>query len=156
LNAKKIGRKVLKVFAWIIGIIIFLILLLYILIQVPAVQNFAKNKVVAYVQGKIKTRVEIGRLSLDFPKRLVLENIYFEDQKKDTLLYGGKIRVDISLFKLLSNEVDLSYLELSNIKAHVYRINPDTSFNFDYIVKAFAGEQEKEPNAGGYVCRHEV
>jgi hypothetical protein len=102
----------------------FLILLLYILIQVPAVQNFAKNKVVSYVQGKIKTKVEIGKLSLDFPKRLVLENIYFEDQKKDTLLYGGKIRVDISLFKLLSNEVDLQYLELNTIKANIYRLYP--------------------------------
>ena len=145
MNAKKIGKTVLKVFAWIIGIVIFLILLIYILIQVPAVQNFAKNKVVAYVQGKIKTKVEIGKLSLDFPKRLVLENIYFEDQKKDTLLYGGKIRVDISLFKLLSSEVDLQYLELNSIKANIYRLYPDTSFNFDYIVKAFAGEQEKEP-----------
>jgi hypothetical protein len=139
LNAKKIGKTVLKVFAWIIGIVIFLILLIYILIQVPAVQNFAKNKVVAYVQGKIKTKVEIGKLSLDFPKRLVLENIYFEDQKKDTLLYGGKIRVDISLFKLLSSEVDLQYLELNSIRANIYRLYPDTSFNFDYIVKAFAG-----------------
>ncbi|MEP6684405.1 MAG: AsmA family protein, partial [Parafilimonas sp.] len=138
MNAKKVTRKILKVFAWIIGIVIFLILLVYILIQVPAVQNFAKNKVVAYVQNKIKTKVEIGKLSLDFPKRLVLENVYFEDQKKDTLLYGGKIRVDISLFKLLSNEVDLQYLELNSIKAHIYRKYPDTTFNFDYIVKAFA------------------
>lgn len=145
MNAKKIIGKVLKVFAWIIGIIIFLILLVYVLIQIPSVQNFAKDKVVAYVQGKIKTKVEIGSLSLDFPKRLVLENIYFEDQKKDTLLYGGKMRVDISLFKLLSNEVDLSYLELNNIKANIYRLNPDTVFNYDYIVKAFAGEQNKQP-----------
>ena len=145
MNLKKVGKTVLKVFAWIIGIIIFLVVLIYILIQVPAVQNFAKNKVVAYVQGKIKTKVEIGRLSLDFPKRLVLENIYFEDQKKDTLLYGGKIRVDIALFKLLSNEVDLQYLELNSIKANIYRINPDTSFNFDYIVKAFAGPEQETP-----------
>src|SRR5947209_10396273 len=112
---------------------IFLILLVYIVIQVPFVQNFAKNKVVAFVQGKIKTKVEIGRLSLDFPKRLVLENVYFEDQKKDTLLYGGKIRVDIALFKLLHHEVDLSYLELNTIKANIYRVQPDTVFNYDYF-----------------------
>ncbi len=143
MNAKKIGRKVLKVFAWIIGIIIFLILLVYILIQVPAVQNFAKNKAVAYLEGKIKTKVEIGKFGLDFPKKIVLENIYFEDQKKDTLLYGGKIRVDIALFDLLRNEVNLQYLELNGIKANIYRNHPDTSFNFDYIVKAFASEEEE-------------
>lgn len=145
MNAKKIGKKILKVFAWIIGIVIFLILLVYILIQVPAVQNFAKNKAVAYLEGKIKTRVEIGRFSLDFPKKIVLENIYFEDQRKDTLLYGGKIRADIALFDLLRNEVNLQYLELNSIKANIYRNYPDTGFNFDYIVKAFASEEEEEP-----------
>lgn len=145
MNAKKIGKAVLKVAAWIIGIIIFLIVLVYILIQVPAVQNFAKNKAVAYLEGKIKTKVEIGKFGLDFPKRIVLEKIYFEDQRKDTLLYGGKIRVDISLFSLLRNEVNLQYLELNGIKANIYRNYPDTSFNFDYIVKAFASEEEKAP-----------
>ena len=116
---------------------------MYILIQVPAVQNFAKNKVVSYVQGKIKTKVEIGKLSLSFPKRLVLEHVYFEDQKKDTLLYGGKLQVDIALFKLLRNEVDVQYLELDSIKTNIYRIAPDTNFNFDYIVKAFSSEQQQ-------------
>lgn len=116
---------------------------MYILIQIPGVQNFAKNKVVSYLQNKIKTKVAIGKLSLDFPKRLVLENVYFEDQKKDTLLYGGKLRVDISLFKLLSNEVNIQYLELDDMRANIYRVNPDTSFNYEYIVNAFATEQTK-------------
>ena len=143
MEAKTIVRKTLKIFAWIVGIIIFLILLVYVLIQVPAVQNFAKDKAVAYLQNKIKTKVAIGKLSLDFPKRLVLDNVYFEDQKKDTLLYGGKLRVDISLFKLLSHEVDIQYVELDDIKTNIYRINPDTNFNYDYIVKAFAGNNSK-------------
>ncbi|HYK47313.1 MAG TPA: hypothetical protein VEV83_19185, partial [Parafilimonas sp.] len=142
MKAKVIARRVLKVFAWIIGIFIFLVLLVYILIQVPGVQNYAKGKVVSYIQNKIKTKVEIGKLSLDFPKRLVLEQVYFEDQKKDTLLYGGKLRVDISLFKLLSNEVNVQYLELDSVKMHISRINPDTSFNYEYIVKAFSTEQQ--------------
>ncbi len=85
--------------------------------------------------------MEIGKFSLDFPKRLVLENVYFEDQNKDTLLYGGKLRVDISLFKLISNEVDVQYVELDDMRANIYRINPDTSFNYEYIVNAFATEQ---------------
>jgi len=114
---------------------------------VPAVQNFAKEKVVSYLQSKIKTKVEIGKLSIDFPKQIVLEKVYFEDQKKDTLLAGNKIRVDISLFKLLSNTVEVNYIELDGIRANIYRLNQDTAFNFDYIVKAFAGEAEKEPVA---------
>jgi hypothetical protein len=102
------------------------------------VQNFAKNKVVAYVEKKIKTKVSIGTLSIAFPKQIVLKNVYFEDQQKDTLLYGKELRIDIALFKLLNHEIDADYIELNGITANIYRIHPDTSFNYDYIVKAFA------------------
>jgi hypothetical protein len=43
---------------------------------------------------------------------------------------------------LLSNEVNVQYLELDSVKIHISRTNPDTSFNYDYIVKAFSTEQQ--------------
>ncbi len=107
-------RKILKILGWVIASIIFLLVLVYVLIQIPAVQNFAKNKVVSYIEKKIKTRVQIGNLSIAFPKQIVLQNIYFEDQKKDTLLSGKEIPVDIALLKLISNEVNVGYLELKD------------------------------------------
>ena len=115
---------------------------MYILIQVPAVQNFAKNKIVAYLENKIKTKVSIGTLRIAFPKQIVLRDVYFEDQHKDTLLAGKELRVDIALLKLLSNEVNVDYLELNGIRTNIYRIKPDTAFNYEYIVKAFVTEQK--------------
>ena len=91
------GTLALKIILWFLGITIFLVLLLFMLIQVPAVQNLARAKAVNYLEHKIGTRVEINRLSLDLPKLLVLEDVYFEDQKKDTLLAGDTLKVDISL-----------------------------------------------------------
>ena len=141
---KSIGRRLLKWTGWFIASLLFLVLLIYILIQIPAVQQFAKRKVVNYVQGKIGTKVEIKRLDLDFPKVLVLEGVYFEDQSRDTLLAGEKLKVDISLFKLLKNTVEINEIGLEGITAHINR-NAAGQFNFDYIIKAFAGEQTKEP-----------
>ncbi len=140
-------KKILKIFAWIIGSIVFLLLLIFIAIQIPAVQNFAKDKAVAYLEKKLKTKVAIGNLSIAFPKRIVLSDIYFEDQKKDTLLAGKEIRVDIALLKLLSSEVDVNYLSLTGIRANIYRVNPDTAFNFDYITKAFSSAPKKDTKA---------
>lgn len=140
ITAKKVLRTTGKVIAWIVGIIIFLVVLLYILIQVPAVQNFAKNKVVSYLEKKIGTKVAIRRLSLDFPKQLVLEGVYFEDQKKDTLFSADKLRVDIALLKLIKSEVNISYLGLEGMNANIYRVGKDTTFNYQYIVDAFTSE----------------
>ena len=112
--------------------------MIYILIQVPAVQNFARKKVVSYLENKIHTKVAIRKLSLDFPKKLVLEGVYFEDQRKDTLFSGGKIRVDIALFKLLKSKVEINYVELKDLHANVYRKGSDTTFNYQYIIDAFS------------------
>jgi len=135
-------KKILVILGWIVGIIIFLVLLVFVAIQIPAVQNFAKDKAVSFLEKKIGTKVSVGRLSIIFPKRIVLSNVYLEDQHKDTLLAGKEIRVDIALLKLLSHEVNVSYISLEGIRANIYRIQPDTAFNYEYIVKAFASEQK--------------
>ena len=100
-------------------------------------QSYARTKVVAYLENKIHTKVRIAKLSLDFPKSLVLEGVYFEDQRKDTLLAGGKIEVDIALLKLISSKVEINYVELKDIRAKIYRTGRDTAFNYQYIVNAF-------------------
>jgi uncharacterized protein involved in outer membrane biogenesis len=139
---EKIGRIAIKTILWIIASVLFLVLLIVILIQVPAVQNFAKDKVVNFVQDKIHTKVQINHLSLGLPKLIVLEGVYFEDQKKDTLIAGDNLKVDISLLKLLNNKVEVNEINLKGITAKISR-DKDSTFNFDYIIKAFAGEQKK-------------
>lgn len=135
-------KKGLKILAWIVGSVIGLFLLVVILLQIPAVQNFAKDKAVAYLEGKIKTDVSIGRIEIGLPKKVILEDFYFEDQQKDTLLAGHKLAVDISLFKLLSNEVEINSVALEGITANISR-NKDSVFNFDYIIDAFASKEPK-------------
>lgn len=139
---KKIVLKVLKIVGWVLASILFLVILVVILIQFPSVQNFAKDKAVAYLEKKIGTKVEVDDLRISFPKRIVLKGIYFEDQNHDTLLAAKEIRVDIALFGLIQKEVNVSYIELDGIRANIYKIAPDTNFNYEYIVKAFSTEEE--------------
>ncbi|MDT3402460.1 hypothetical protein QE417_001532 [Mucilaginibacter terrae] len=140
----KFGRIALKTILWIVASVIFLVLLVVILIQVPAVQQFAKNKAVTFLEGKIGTKVEIGHITIGFPKMLVLKDVYFEDQKRDTLIAGDELKVDISMMKLLQSQVEVNEINLQGITAKVSR-GADSTFNFDYILKAFAGEAKKEP-----------
>ncbi|WP_459640774.1 translocation/assembly module TamB domain-containing protein [Flavobacterium sp. CGRL2] len=125
-----------------------LLLLLIILIQVPSVQNFVKDKAITYLHNKIKTKVSLDHISIKFPKDVVLEGFYFEDQKKDTLLAGKRLEVDVDLFKLVSSELEINSVSLENVKANISR-NKDGVFNFDYIIKAFESKEPKveDPDA---------
>lgn len=143
----RFGRIALKTILWIIGSIIALILLIIFLIRIPAVQNYVVGKVTNYLENKIGTPVDIGYVNITFPKKLVLENVYFEDQSKDTLIAGEKLLVDINMLKLLKNTVEIEELELEGITAKISRSLPDSSFNFDYIMQAFSSEEESTPTA---------
>lgn len=139
----KFGRIALKTILWIVGSLIALLLLVIFLIRIPSVQNYVVNKVTNYVEQKIGTPVSIGYVNITFPTSVVLENIYMEDQSRDTLLAGEKLKVDISMWKLLNSTVEVKSIALEGITAKINRTLPDSSFNFDYIVKAFASPQKK-------------
>lgn len=136
-------RKSLKVILWIVASVIMLVVLLAISLNIPAVQNFVKDKAISYLKNKTHTEVRLESIRIALPKDVVLQQFYMEDKKGDTLLYAQKLAVDISLLKLLSNKVEINSIELEKMRANVTRINPDTSFNFSFLLDAFMSEQKK-------------
>lgn len=143
---KKIAKKIAKIFLWIIVSVIGLFLLLVVSLQIPFVQNAAKNKAVSYLQDKIKTKVSITRIEIGLPKKVILEGIYFEDQQKDTLLSGEKLAVDISLLELINNKIEINSVDLKGITANISK-DAKGIFNFEYIVQAFASPKKAEDDS---------
>jgi len=128
---------------WIIAGIILLVVLVAASLNIPAVQNFVKDKAITFLKKKTRTEVRLESIKIALPKDVVLNKFYIEDLKKDTLLYAEKLSVDINLFKLLSNKVEINNITLKKIRANVTRINPDTAFNFSFLVDAFMSEEKK-------------
>jgi len=143
---KKFLRKSLKILLWILGGIITLLLVLLLLIQIPSVQNFIKNKAVSFIEDKIETPVRIDNLEIGFPKKIILSGFYFEDQNQDTLAAGERLAVNIDFYKLLSNTIEISSIELEGATVNISR-NQDSIFNFDYIVEAFATAPTQDTTA---------
>jgi translocation and assembly module TamB len=135
---KTLAGKIIRIVYKTVLIIILLVALVAVSILIPPVQNFIKNKATTWLSNKLDTKVAIGKIYLGFPKKVVLENIYIEDKSKDTLLAGGAINVDIAMLKLLKSEVEVSQVQLSEITAKVKRVLPDTAYNFQFIIDAFA------------------
>jgi len=131
---RKIARILLKtvLFLFLFIVAIFLIVL------TPPAQRFLTTKTENFLEGKLKTKVEIGRIAFGLSGNINLSDVYFEDQAKDTLLSGGTIKANLNFVKLFSNEVVVKDIELQNITAKIKRVLPDTVFNFQYIVDAFA------------------
>lgn len=140
---RKLLIKIAKILGYTLLSIVLLLVIVALAIQFPAVQNKIVNEAVSFVQKKIGTRVSLDHLSLSFPKAIVLEGIYLEDQKTDTLLYAGRLSIDTDLWALTRNTIELNDVTLSNADIRIKRSAVDSTFNFDYIIDAFAGTEPK-------------
>ena len=134
---KKYLVKLLKVVGWITLSIVVLLIAVGLLLRVPAVQNRIVQIAVGFLHDKIGTEVRLDYISLQFPKKIVLEGLYVEDQHRDTLLYAGKLGVDTDLWGLTQKKIELNHVQLDGIVANIERTLPDSAFNFDYIIAAF-------------------
>ncbi|HYH57355.1 MAG TPA: AsmA family protein, partial [Anseongella sp.] len=135
---KKGIRIAFKIVLWLLLGIFVLAVAAAALVQLPAVQDFAREKAVNYLREKLQTEVKIDYVRLRLPNTLLMENIYLEDRQQDTLLSSGRFFVDISLFKLLKNEVEINEIRVEKFRANISRSLPDSSYNFDFIIDAFA------------------
>jgi translocation and assembly module TamB len=142
---KRILVKVLKIFGWITLSIVVLLIGISLAIQIPAVQNKLVQKAITFLETKIGTEVRLAHISISFPKTIVLDGLYLEDQSKDTLLYAGKLSINTDLWALTQKRIQLNDLSLDSLAGFISRNRKDSAFNFNYIVKAFSDTTAQQP-----------
>jgi hypothetical protein len=124
----------LKLLVALFGILIIVTLLL----NIPAVQTYLTSHVSNYLEKKLETTVRVEGVKIALPKTIVIEGLYFEDQNKDTLLYLGNMEIDVALFGLVRNKVNVEHILIQNLVSGVHRKAPGNTFNFQFIIDAFA------------------
>ena len=146
-SSASIFRSIGRIFLKVLIVILALFIVVVLLIQTSPVQNFARKKIVSFLENKLQTRVAIGRIQIRIPTKILLENIYLEDREKDTLLSGGRISANINMFKLINGNIEINELEIERVTAKIKRVLPDTVFNFQFIVDAFAPKNVSPANS---------
>ncbi len=129
---KKVWKKALKIFLWIAGILLGLILLVTVALRIPAVQDYVADKAVSVASDKLETKITIGSIFVLPPNSVSLKELYVEGNKNDTLAYIGELKLNIGLFQLLDNKIEINKLKLEKLTARIKRYGPDSTFNFEF------------------------
>jgi len=133
-------RKILRAAGWVLTTLVVLLIVLILVIRIPAIQNKLTQQAVSFLENKIGTKVQLEHIFISFPKKIVVEGLYLEDQLGDTLFNARELSIDTDLWGLTQNRIELNGIELSYCTATLKRTDSDSTFNFDYIVRAFAGD----------------
>ncbi len=110
-------KKILRWAGFIVLMPVFIFIILFILLYIPPIQNFLREKAVKI--GSNATGMEIGikRISLSFPLDLVVQGIEVIDQP-DTLLSANELRVNIQLLPLIKKQVEINAIGLQGVKVN--------------------------------------
>jgi len=145
-SARLILKRTGKIFLWIIASLLFLVFAALIFINTNAGKRTVRNQVVKYLENKLQTKVEIGSVDYSLPKWLKIKNVYIQDQKKDTLIFGEELSVDLDMIKLVKGNTDIRKVYLKNIVANISRPANDSVFNYQFIINAFSGNKATTVN----------
>ncbi len=137
-------KKALKIILWVMISFLLLFIVAAIFIQIPAVQTKLADYAVSFIGDKTHTRVDLKNISLSFPKSLIIEGIYLEDTKKDTLLYAGETKVNISFSDLINHKINVSYFELKDVNLLINRQKEDSIFNYNFLITAFSDTTQQK------------
>lgn len=143
----KVAKKIVRIFAIIIVCVILFNIILYLTFNIPSVQKYAADFAIDKLKPKLKTEMSIDKIRIKLFNTVEIGGLYVGDQAKDTLLYADKLAARVNIMNLLNNQLSIEAIRLHNFTAKVYRETPDTTFNFQFIIDAFAPTDtiKKEP-----------
>ncbi len=132
--------------------IIGLVLLVYLLLWLPPVQQHIKNIALTEVMKKTHNRLNIGKLKFRPFNQVQLEDVFASDLKGDTLLYVQRLSAGFDLMQLLNNRLLIRSVQLEDFSIRVNRDSLNAPFNFQFFIDAFSSEDTtKKEEPGGLV-----
>ncbi len=137
-------RKVIKILGKLLSAALLLLIMLPIslslLLDIPAVQNYAAHKAADFASQKLETRVSIDRLNVGLPNKINVYGFYVEDYQRDTLLYVEHLRANITG---VAGGLSFGSAFAENAKLYIVE-SPDSVMNIKQVVDRLVNREKKK------------
>ncbi len=125
---------------------IFLVLFIFAALQLPATQNYLKNKTISKLEKDLQTHISISDFKFSLLNGFYLKDLILEDQQQDTLLQAKKVQVtlDRGIFSLFYNNLYIKDIELTGANIQLKREKNSTAHNAQFILDYFKTDSKKK------------
>ncbi|MEO5889434.1 MAG: hypothetical protein ABIQ31_04235, partial [Ferruginibacter sp.] len=139
-------RKTIQKVWFFLSLIIF-ILCTWGFLQITVVQNYLVDQVASALSDKLHAKVRVKHINYHFFDKMALDGLLIEDQQKDTLLFAGSARVNITDWFFLKNKATLKYVALDDAIVNMQRT--DSVWNYQFLVDYFGGPADSSAKKTG-------
>lgn len=124
-----------KIARWALLSILLLLTSIYILIQVPVVQQWLGQKITSTLSKELKTTVTLDRIGFSLFNKISLEGLLILDQQQDSLLYVGNLRLNVTDMFIFREQAELKSFEICDAKLQLQRTDSTWKHQFllDYL-----------------------
>ncbi|MBC7890027.1 MAG: translocation/assembly module TamB domain-containing protein [Ferruginibacter sp.] len=116
-------------------------------LQISFIQNYLIGKVAATLSDKLHAKVSVQHINYHFFDKMAMKGLLVEDRKKDTLLFAGNARVNITDWFFMKNKATLKYVALDDAVVNMERT--DSVWNYQFLVDYFGGSKDSSAKKKG-------
>lgn len=136
-------KKLRKLIRPLISSILILYVGLILLLHTPFVQKGLGDWVADALSRKIGSEVKVGRVDLGFLNHIIIDDLEVKSPDGENILKAARTAVTIELPDILKGNINITTAQLFGVKARLYRKTQSSPLNIQYIIDAFAADEEE-------------
>lgn len=113
-------------------VIFVLLATAFFILQNSSVQTYITQKIAKEVSENLGAKFRIESVNYRFFNRVVLKNVYIEDQLEDTLLFSKEIVCNLRKIDRNKREIELSKVDLVNAKIFLHKYDTLQPMNLKF------------------------
>ena len=133
--------------SWFVLALVIPVLFIWFALQLTFVQNSIVSTVSEKLSYNLKAKVSIQHIDYSFFDKLNLKGLLIEDRRKDTLLFAGNAKVNITDWFFVKNKATLKYVSLTDAVINMQRT--DSVWNYQFLVDYFSSPKTSTTKKGG-------
>ncbi|MCG9972407.1 translocation/assembly module TamB domain-containing protein [Christiangramia crocea] len=140
-KSRKQVFKILKLLGKIfLGLFVFLLIVI-LFVRSPWGQNIIKDQFINSIEKKSGVEINLERIFIEFNGDIQIDGLHIEDSAGDTIIFSESLSANIGLWPLIKGDgFSLNDLDATNLKANIIRKDSVSGFNYEVLMKAFAGD----------------
>ena len=133
-------NKLKHIINWCVWSLLALYVGFVILIHLSCTQEFLGKQVASALSDELGTEVNISRVELGFPNRLILDDVLVYDQAQEEMLRVGRLTAKIEFLPLAKGRISISSAQLFGTHAMLYKTDSLSAPNFQFVLDSLASQ----------------
>ena len=127
-------KKVKHIISTLVWAVVGLYIALVAMANIPIVQSFIGDRLAAAVGKKLGTEVHLGKVSIGFFNRVIIDDVSILDQQGKHLLRSARMSAKLSYLDLVKGNIVITSAQLFSLDANLYRANTKAKPNFQFVI----------------------